>query len=359
MRIVMTLLARDEADVVDAQIAFHLNAGVDFIVATDNRSEDGTTEILESYVREGCLHLIREPGNDRRHGEWFTRMARLAATDFAADWVINSDADEFWWPRGGSLKDVLAAVPERYGIVQAIHRPFPPRPDDGAFFAERMIFRLSPRAPINDPASRFRPHLKIVHRADPRVTVEPGNHGLSGSSLRPLRGWYPIEILHFPWRSRDQAAHQAEKWIGGTTAPTGHAIIHEGKQNVYQFRGYEALLAGRFDEYFASQFVDDDALARGIEDGSLVVDMRLRDALRTLGAPEFCAPHARPRPTMSFPTPDVVEDAAYAVDVAVLGEANLVRLQRRLDSFEQQLAALERRPLARLQRRLVRLARRR
>ena len=51
--------------------------------------------------------MIQEPGEDLRDGEWVTRMARLAATEFGADWVINSDADEFWWPRGGSLKHVL------------------------------------------------------------------------------------------------------------------------------------------------------------------------------------------------------------------------------------------------------------
>ena len=60
MKLVMTLLVRDEEDILDAQIAFQLNSGVDFVIATDNRSEDGTAEILESYARQGVLHLLRE-----------------------------------------------------------------------------------------------------------------------------------------------------------------------------------------------------------------------------------------------------------------------------------------------------------
>ena len=103
MTLVMTLLARDEIDVVDSWLAFHLNAGVDVVIATDNHSQDGTTEVLEEYARSGHVHLLREPGDDLRQDEWVTRMARLASTEYGADWVINSDADEFWWPRGASL----------------------------------------------------------------------------------------------------------------------------------------------------------------------------------------------------------------------------------------------------------------
>ena len=131
----MTLLVRDEADIVDAQIAYHLHAGVDFVVATDNRSEDATLEILERYARDGVLYLIREPGDDLRQSEWVTRMARLATTDFGADWILNADADEFWHARGASLKELLCAVPTRFGAVRGAWRNFVPRPDDERLFA--------------------------------------------------------------------------------------------------------------------------------------------------------------------------------------------------------------------------------
>src|SRR5437867_2979105 len=104
MKIVMTLMARDEADIVDEHLRYHLDAGVDFVVATDHRSADGTTEILRAYEREGHLHLIRKTGEAYRQADWVTRMARLAASEFFADWVINSDVDEFWWPHDGTLK---------------------------------------------------------------------------------------------------------------------------------------------------------------------------------------------------------------------------------------------------------------
>src|SRR5919108_6096307 len=111
MKLVMTLIARDESDIVDAQIAFHLNAGVDYVVAVDHGSTDGTTDILERYAREGHAHVTRVEDVEYREVEWRTQMARRAASELDADWVLNSDADEFWWPRGSDLKEVLASLP--------------------------------------------------------------------------------------------------------------------------------------------------------------------------------------------------------------------------------------------------------
>ena len=328
MKLVLTVLARDEADVIDAQIAFHLNAGVDFVIATDNASQDGTADILESYARDGHLHVIDEPTEGLRQGEWVTRMARLAATDFGADWVINSDADEFWWPRGPSLKDIFAAVPARYGIVQAFWRSFVPRPDDDRSFEERMTVRLSQQAPINDPTSFYRPVIKVAHRADPQVVVGRGNHSLVGSRFLPLRTWFPVEVLHFPLRSRAQWTRKVE--LQGE-AFTKHI---ERAGTGYHLKGYDALRSGQIEQQHQALVVDDDAVERGLADGTLAVDTRLRDALASL---------RDGKSPLTFSEPTMEDDAAYAVEAAVLGEADVIRVERRLDAFEQRLRSLERR----------------
>jgi hypothetical protein len=347
MTLVMTLLARDEIDVVDAWLAFHLNAGVDLVIATDNLSQDGTTEVLEEYARSGQVHLIREPGEDLRQDEWVTRMARLAATQYSADWVINSDADEFWWPRGASLSQVLAAVPPRYGTVGAFLRVFCPLSGDDDF-AERMTVRFSALAPINDPASLYKPIRKIIHRGHPEIRLTRGNHALVDSPFAPLRGWFPIECFHFPLRSVAQCAHKAklqgeafEKHIA--RSPTA-----------YHAEMFDALKRGRMAEYYAALVVSDEELQRGAAEGRLVVDTRLRDALRELrdDAGAFARPGSGPK--LRFPLPTLVEDAEYAVEAATLGEADVVRLQRRLDELERRLQTVEQRLPRRVYRRLVR-----
>jgi Glycosyl transferase family 2 len=330
MRLVMTVLARNEADVIEAWLAYHLRAGVDFVIATDNRSSDGTTEILERYARAGHVRLIHEPRADMRQDEWVTRMARLAATEHGADWVLNSDADEFWWPRGGSLKDVLRLVPERFGLVRGCWRHFLPRPEDERFFAERMTVRLTAPAHPGDKTTIYHAHQKVAHRARPDVEIEYGNHDARAPGLEPLRGWHPIEVLHFSLRSAAQVARKfgGGEWLRNAAfeAPR-HLLLADA-----------AYREGRIDEHYAGFVVDDEALERGLAEGTLALDTRLRDALRALG-----------ESPLDFSRPDVREDAVFAGEASVLAEIDgIVRAAERVETLEQRLAALERRPLRRL-----------
>jgi glycosyl transferase family 2 len=334
VKLVLTLLTRDQADVVDALVSFHLNAGVDFVIAMDHRSGDGTAEILEAYEREGVLHLIRQTSSELRTREWRTGMARLAATEYAADWVIGCDGDEFWWPRGGSLKDVLAAVPDAYGIVDAPWRFFLPRSNGPSFFAERMTVRLSPLAALLHPQSPFKPRVKIAHRADPAVIVQGGNHSLLEGPFELLRGWHPIEVLHFPIRLFEQYKRTQEQWrrSGRTPMPV---------------RGGLAIP----EDAFTSLAIDEEKLARGLETGGLTLDTRLRDALRMLRLPDVPAgPGDTSRrgfrlpgedTTPGFPAPTIENDREYASDLAALADSGLANLRRRVDELGARISARE------------------
>ena len=311
----MTLVCSDEAAVVDAQISFHLHAGIDLVVA-DHSSTAGVADVLEAYAQEGHVHLVGALADTVPRSERVTHMARLAATEFGADWVINADRGEFWWPRGGTLKEVLAAIPKRFGIVRALPRSFVPRLEDGLFFAERLTFRLSTQALVDAPDGATRSRLGIVHGADPGVLVD-SDFALGESSLVPLRGWYPIEVLRLP--------------VNGCEQP----------------------------------IEDDDSVARGLEDGSLVVDTRLRDVLRVLRLPDRVPQGARrfalpsEGEAASFPRPSVVDDSAFAVEVAAFGEADEAVMSRRLDEAERRIALLERTVWDRAGWKLRRLMRRR
>jgi hypothetical protein len=315
MRIAMTLLVQDEADIVDAWLRYHLARDVDLVIVTDHRSTDGTSEILREYEQDERVVVMREDAQVLRQSEWVTRMSRLAAVEHAADWVIPSDADEFWWPRTGSYEEILAAVPPRFGVVRGLMRHFVLMQGD-----EPPLGRLTVRA--RPTADLRRPHhaqLKVAHRGTPDAVVGVGNHDVEGTGLRVLREWFAFEVLHFPVRDERQIG---SKYLRRETSPDGQHIVH----------ALELLESGRVNELVDELVVDDDALSVGLRDGSLVRDVRLRDALRALAE------------TGSLPleVPTVADDADLAEDAdVVLGHDAAVKTERDCGQLERAVALLE------------------
>lgn len=275
MRLVLTLLVRDEADVVAPMIEHHLAAGVDFIIATDNGSVDGTTDILAAYRDAGVLELHHEPEHTYEQARWVTRMARRAATGHGADWVINADADEFWWPRDvPSLAQTLSVLPARYGRVQAPRENLVAAPWRRGAWPERLILRdlLS----LHERGGRI--GSKVCHRADPEITVAQGNHALTGTTLGAVWPGSPITVLHAPDRSYRQYANKIQ--VGGSSLAANPDLDPEFG---WHWRAeYRRLQDGTLEQTWHDRQLSGAEVRHQLGEGRLVTDRRLSRRLRHL-----------------------------------------------------------------------------
>jgi hypothetical protein len=262
MRVVMTLLVRNEADIVAATIEHALSIGVDIIVATDHRSEDGTTEILRDYATTGRLELFEERSDRFAQANWVSGMARRAAMVHGASWVINHDADEFLWPDGLDLKAALAAVEPEAGLVGLAERRFAEAPGRTGAWTELDVASF--------PGSLWAgtSYWKVCHRADPDVRVLHGNHFAYGPRIGGMSRRPSLEVLHFPERS---LTHYVRKLELTATVLQDRGI---GLRNEVA-----ELRRGHFDQVYADRMA---GVARRVADGTAIIDTRLRDRLHAL-----------------------------------------------------------------------------
>jgi hypothetical protein len=265
MKLVMTLLVRDEEDIVADNLDFHLAQGVDEVIVTDNGSVDGTLEILRSYEARGLVRIIVEPTDDYSQGRWVTRMARLAATEHKADWVINNDADEFWWPREGTLRTLFEDLGDDVGAVVGHRTNFVPRPEDDRPYWERMTLRE--RESLNPVGKPLPP--KLAHRAHPEIVVVQGNHRIKGPDIGSEMDNGSIEILHFPMRSYAQFEN---KIVKGGRAYARNKELPEKTGRTWR-RLYETWEQGGLPAHYEASVVAESARK------DLLEDTRLRDYL--------------------------------------------------------------------------------
>lgn len=265
MKLVMTLLVRDEEDILADNLDFHLAQGVDELIVTDNGSQDGTLDILRSYEARGVVRVILEPTDDYSQGRWVTRMARMAAAELDADWVINSDADEFWWPREDTLRSVFEGLDEGVGALVGRRTNFVPRPEDDRPYWERMTLRE--RESLNPVGKPLPP--KLAHRAHPEIEVVQGNHRIKGPDLGSTLDDGSVEILHFPMRSYSQFEN---KIVKGGRAYARNKELPEKTGRTWR-RLYESWEQGGLPAHYEASVVAEAARH------DLIEDTRLRDYL--------------------------------------------------------------------------------
>jgi hypothetical protein len=267
--IVMTLVVRDEEDIVGWNLDYHFSRGVDLCLVTLHRSRDGTRLLLAEHERAGRVHVFQEHGEAFAQGRWVTRMARLAHRQFGADWVVHLDADEFWWPRdGGDLRRALAKLPPSAGGALVERKNARPVTEDGRPFFERMV--VYTRDSVNPLGEPLPP--KVCHRGAGDVVVADGNHSVVSRVLGPIVACDSIEVLHFPMRTYAQFASKIEQ---GSRALAMNPDLAPGIGHVW--RHLEQLRRrGDLRTLYERHLVDASLVRAGRGEANLEYDDRLR-----------------------------------------------------------------------------------
>ena len=84
-RLVMTILCRNEVDIIEHNIRLHSQLGVDAFLVMDNGSTDGTREKLESLKSEFDLQVIDESGVYQQ-AKWMKQLGLKKEKGHQTDW---------------------------------------------------------------------------------------------------------------------------------------------------------------------------------------------------------------------------------------------------------------------------------
>jgi hypothetical protein len=226
-------MVRNEADIVETTVRYHLDQGLGAIYIIDNGSTDGTLEILErlsSYDRR--VRWSQDRGKFHQ-SDAVTSMARDATRD-GAEWIIPFDADEFWFGRAGLAKEIsqyqggyLKAAVVNYiqyrdvthlsrgAVLKAEYRVHEQR---GPADRSRSLVE-------NDEISFVEMEYppKHISKAVVGLEISAGNHAVSGAAGEMVPA-PTIKCLHVPLRAQEIMALKIEqsKRLDAAGYPEGH-----------------------------------------------------------------------------------------------------------------------------------------
>ena len=297
MKIFGVSMVRNEADIVDLNIRYHLSLGIDRVLVLDNGSTDGTDEVLRSLVhRDERVSWIRDD-SPFDQATITTELAREAFR-LGADWIVPFDADEFWWAERNKFREILArsqAGVLRTRLVNFVQSRNVRDLKRKSLLA--MIYRLEEKNLGWGPDTRkqmdegnlayievaYPP--KCISRPTEEIEIKRGNHNVSGVR-GPRVESDQIFCLHAPLRSRMILENKAEQ---------GRRLDEAGvpPQEGWHLRRWATLeKQDRLETEWAANSYLAGRLDLGNKKRVLIPDSRLKDALSPLVRPK--SPNSKP-----------------------------------------------------------------
>lgn len=250
-RLIMTLLVKNEEDILEENLCFHKLMGVDAFIITNNNSTDKTSLIIDKYKKKGwVVEVINEPAINYEQKAWVDCMVWKAKEIFKADWIINADADEFWYSPTGNLKDELrnASANVLCCKVKSMY------PDENKPFYEWQWAVKPILHPEKYTLSKYslfeHQNSKVIHRANGYLQISMGNHKVSmfPYKIKPSN----VCVYHYNIRGK---LHFLTKMVNGGKQLEKHKGKHGGRHWRYFYDLYKkGLLEKEYDKVIGKEY---------------------------------------------------------------------------------------------------------
>jgi hypothetical protein len=283
-KVVLVTAPFDQGDILEDFLDWHLDLGVDLILAMDYGSTDGSRELLDRYSKNYPVEWLTLPERDLRKYSPADELAAMARDRHAADWIINCDVDEFLCPSGTDLQTIFAEA-DRDGVTMLTvpRRTMTGAPlQPGQRATEALTLRID-RAIEPSPEEQISWNLPapfvflevgghVAVRASAVAQYEPGAHGAAtiwGKSATSDQ----LHILHYAVRGFESLlvkVHNTAAWLDDNT--------HLGKALCWHWRRWIHLHEqGRLREEYDQQFVSPERARMLLDAGICVTDTTIAD----------------------------------------------------------------------------------
>ncbi len=268
----MTILVKNEADIIEKNIRYHAKAGIDNFVVMDNNSTDETREILEELKKEFEITIIDEKGIYNQ-AKWMTKLTYIARKKYNPTWLIPNDADEFWYSEK-SLKDTINSkkrvlTVDRFNFLLQENKKWyesEVRVENPVFY--RKNTQLSAEK-ISIVLTKISP--KVIINPKGLLWIRGGNHkALNIFDFRDyfkhydkIKRFEKVKVFHFPIRSFEQFKKNIEN---------RKKLLENGaKMGPHYKRWVKLLNEGKLEEEFYNNLVFKDEEIKILEKYGIVV----------------------------------------------------------------------------------------
>jgi len=219
-KLIMTLVVKNEEDILETNIRFHHAMGVDGFIVSSHNCTDRTDEILERLQKEGLvLAILKRTDLEHKLSAWVEEMIFLARK-FGARWVINADADEFYYSAQLDLKESIRRSEGANALwVDSIFL-FPEDREDylnSSFWVTRPFQKFEAEAlgiqgdPLFADFIGSQGCTKVIHKTRGFKKIADGNHDINMHDRVKCHS-ADIRLYHYHIRSYEGWERKIRRW---------------------------------------------------------------------------------------------------------------------------------------------------